>query len=139
MSKTPSPKSQHASSPAESPTAPVSAEPEEAAAEPEMPTAAPELIGHVDKALAHLIEGGANAWKTEVLRPSEGWKDLYEEVAGELRKPLLAAQQDEEAPVFVQYRLILGAAPRELVMVVRILNTTYARAEVLPWTQRHQL
>ena len=139
MSKTgSSPKPQPAPSPAEQPPAPAPAELEEAEAEPQMPAASPELIGHVTKALTHLIEGGANAWKTEVLRASEGWKDLYEEVAGELRKPLLAAQEGD-APVYVQYRLILGAAPRELVMVVRILNTTYARAEVLPWTQRHQL
>ena len=120
--------------PVQSPPAPV-----EEVQEPQMPAASAALVAHLNKVLSHLLEGGANAWKTEVLRPTEGWKDLYEEVAGELRAPLLAAQNDEEAPVFVQYRLILGAAPRELVLVVRILNTTYARAEVLPWTQRHQL
>lgn len=97
----------------------------------ELPAVPPELLKQIDAGVKHLL-GDPTNWRIPVPMPLDRWQPL--------RFALLDGGPDEEVQAArdalgdVYFRIYPGFTGKEMMMVVRVPDTAYLRAEVLPWT-----
>lgn len=97
----------------------------------ELPQVPAELLKQIEAGVKHLLTD-PTAWRIPVPMPLDRWQPL--------RYALLDGGPDEEVQAArdalgdVYFRIYPGFTGKEMMMVVRVPDTTYLRAEVLPWT-----
>lgn len=97
---------------------------------PEPPKIPQKLLEQIDLGIKHLL-GDPTNWRIPVPVPLERWQPMrYAILDGDDAE--LQKVRDSLSDVY--FRIYPGFASKELLMVVRVPDTAYLRAEVLPWT-----
>lgn len=97
----------------------------------ELPQVPAELLKQIEAGVKHLLTD-PTAWRIPVPMPLDRWQPL--------RFALLDGGSNEEVQAArdalgdVYFRIYPGFTGKEMMMVVRVPDTAYLRAEVLPWT-----
>lgn len=97
---------------------------------PEPPKIPEKLLEQIDLGVKHLL-ADPTAWRIPVPVPLDSWQPLRYAILDGADTDL---QKARDSLSDVYFRIYPGFASKELLMVVRVPDTAYLRAEVLPWT-----
>lgn len=97
----------------------------------EVPTVSPALLEQIDIGVKHLLVDPTN-WRMPVPTALDPWQPLQFAILDGGSDENVQKARDSLGGVY--FRIYTGFVSRELLLIVRVPDTAYLRAEVLPWT-----